>query len=70
METAYEFTITQDNEVIFTKDVEVVAESFDKLVIMAMDFFNYSMKDAEHYARWMVNQCMDCYKKELEERKK
>jgi hypothetical protein len=28
------------------------------------------MEDAEHYARWMVNQCMDCYKKELEERKK
>jgi hypothetical protein len=69
METAYTFTVN-NNEVIFTKDDEIVAESFDRLVIMAMDFFNYSMEDAEHYARWLINSCLDCYKKELEDRRK
>ena len=69
METAYTFTVN-NNEVIFTKDDEIVAESFHRLVIMAMDFFNYSMEDAEHYARWLINSCLDCYKKELEDRRK
>jgi hypothetical protein len=28
------------------------------------------MEDAEHYARWLINSCLDCYKKELEDRRK
>jgi len=70
METNYTFTITQDNEVMFTKDDEVITEDFDRLVVTTMDFFGCDIEYADRYSRWMVNQCMDCYKKELEERKK
>ena len=69
METAYTF-IVENGEVMFTKDDEVITEDFDRLVVTTMDFFDCDIEYADRYARWLVNSCLDCYKKEFGEVKK
>jgi hypothetical protein len=65
METAYSWTVTEDNEIIFTKDEERISFAHDYLVhtIQCSNLIPDPMDDmlADHYATYLENKCIKEY---------
>lgn len=70
METQYTVRTTKDGKMMFTKDVEIVTKEHDELVIAITEHTEYDAEDAEIYAQWLKNTCLDAYRLEYELRRK
>jgi hypothetical protein len=65
MESIYTWTVTEDNEIIFTNDTEIINENHDRLALTLSEFME--TEDADYYASYLVATGVKLYNQALEE---
>jgi uncharacterized membrane-anchored protein YjiN (DUF445 family) len=65
METNYCWTVTEDNEIEFTKDTEIINENHDRLALTLSEFIQ--TEDADYYASYLVKTGVKLYNQAFKE---